>query len=211
MDGLNAGRVCVCGGCWAQNSTPSVVDHSEANGAFPSSILQSTRLQCSRRRLRWINEANAADQNKLIILNFISTRTFSNYNVERATHGRIHYKFVHSVVENTVDMTSMTSNENQGPVPWIKRLDILHLTSPVACKKRGADQRNTIIMELEGFGSRKRTIYCAKRTWVSTVYLVECLLGIFCCVRLKVFLVYRGPTGSVPWTAVGFVFLELLK
>uniref|UniRef100_A0A2N9HGU0 peptidylprolyl isomerase n=1 Tax=Fagus sylvatica TaxID=28930 RepID=A0A2N9HGU0_FAGSY len=28
---------------------------------------------------------------------------------------------------------------------------------------------------------------------------------------LKVFLVYRGPTGSVPWTAVGFVFLELLK
>uniref|UniRef100_A0A2N9GZ71 Uncharacterized protein n=1 Tax=Fagus sylvatica TaxID=28930 RepID=A0A2N9GZ71_FAGSY len=29
--------------------------------------------------------------------------------------------------------------------------------------------------------------------------------------RLKVFLVYRGPTGSVPWTAVGFVFLELLN
>uniref|UniRef100_A0A2N9FU25 Rx N-terminal domain-containing protein n=1 Tax=Fagus sylvatica TaxID=28930 RepID=A0A2N9FU25_FAGSY len=28
---------------------------------------------------------------------------------------------------------------------------------------------------------------------------------------LKVFLVYRGPTGSVPWTAVGFVFLELLN
>uniref|UniRef100_A0A2N9JAN5 Uncharacterized protein n=1 Tax=Fagus sylvatica TaxID=28930 RepID=A0A2N9JAN5_FAGSY len=28
---------------------------------------------------------------------------------------------------------------------------------------------------------------------------------------LKVFLVYRGPTGSVPWTVVGFVFLELLK
>ena len=116
-----------------------MVDHSKANGAFPSSILQSTGLQCSRRRLRWINEANATDQNKLIILNFISTRTFSNYNVERATHGRIHYKFVHSVVENTVDMTSMTSNENQGRVPWIKRLDIVYLTSPVACKKRGAD------------------------------------------------------------------------
>jgi hypothetical protein len=141
-----------------------VVDHLEANGAFPSSILQSTGLQCSRRRLRWTNEANAADQNKLIILNFASTRTFSNYNIERTTHGRIHYKFTHSVVENTVDMTSMTSNGNQGPVPWIKRLDIVHLTSPVACKKRGADQRNTIIMELERFGSRKRTIYCAKRT-----------------------------------------------
>jgi hypothetical protein len=83
-----------------------VVDHSEANGAFPSSILQSTGLQCSRRRLRWINEANAADQNKLIILNFASTRTFSNYNVERTTHGRIHYKFTHSMVENTVDVTS---------------------------------------------------------------------------------------------------------
>jgi hypothetical protein len=138
-----------------------VVDHSEANGAFPSSILQSTGLQCSRRRLRWINEANAADQNKLIILNFASTRTFSNYNVERTTHGRIHYRFTHSVVENTVDATS---NGDQGPMPWIKRLSIVHLTSPVACKKRGADQRNTIIMELERFGSRKRTIYCAKRT-----------------------------------------------
>jgi hypothetical protein len=110
--------------------------------------------------LRWTNEANAADQNKLIILNFASTRTFSNYNIERITHGRIHYKFAHSVVENTVDMTC---SGNQGPVPWIKRLSIVHLTSPVACKKRGADQRNTIIMELKRFGSRKRTIYCAKR------------------------------------------------
>jgi hypothetical protein len=108
-----------------------VVDHLEANGAFPSSILQSTRLQCSRRRLWWTNEANTADQNKLIILNSTSTRTFSNYNIERTTHGRIHYKFAHSVVENTVDMISMTSNGSQGPVPWIKRLDMVHLTSPV--------------------------------------------------------------------------------
>ena len=97
----------------------------------------------------------------LIILNFTSTRVFNSYNIKRAIHGRIHYTFAYSVVENTV---SMTSNENQGPVPWIKRLDTVHLTSPVACKKRGADQRNTIIMELEGFGSRKRTIYCANRT-----------------------------------------------
>jgi hypothetical protein len=108
-----------------------VVDHLEANGAFPSSILQSTRLQCSRRRLQWTNEANTADQNKLIILNSTSTKTFSNYNIERTTHGRIHYKFTHSVVENTVDMISMTSNGNQGPMPWIKRLDMVHLTSPV--------------------------------------------------------------------------------
>uniref|UniRef100_A0A2N9IBR1 Uncharacterized protein n=1 Tax=Fagus sylvatica TaxID=28930 RepID=A0A2N9IBR1_FAGSY len=72
----------------------------------------------------------------------------------------------------------VTSNGDQGPVPWIKRLSIVHLTSPVACKKGGTDQSNTIIMEFK---------------------------------RLKVFLVYRGPTGSVPWTAVGFVFLELLK
>ncbi len=108
-----------------------MVDHLEANGAFPFSIFQSTKLQCSRRRLRWTNEANTADQNKLIILNSTSTRTFSNYNIERTTHGRIHYKFAHSVVENTVDMISMTSNGNQGPVPWIKRLDMVHLTSPV--------------------------------------------------------------------------------
>jgi hypothetical protein len=126
-----------------------VVDHLEANGAFPSSILQSTRLQCSRRGLRWTNEANAADQNKQIILNFTSTRTFNNYNIERITHGRIHYKLAHSVVETTVNMTS---NGNQRPVPWIKRLSIVHLTSPVACKKGGADQRNTIIMELKRFG-----------------------------------------------------------
>jgi hypothetical protein len=138
-----------------------VVDHLEANGAFPSSILQSTRLQCSRRRLRWTNEANTTDQNKLIILNFTSTRTFSNYNIERTTHGKIHYKFARSVVKNTVDVTS---NGDQGPVPWIKRLDIVHLTSPVACKKGRVNQRSTIIMELDGFGSRKRTIYCAKRT-----------------------------------------------
>ena len=144
----------------------------------------------------------------LIILNFTSTRTFNSYNIKRAVHGRTHHKFTHSVVENTV---GKPSKGIQGPVPWIKRLSIVHLTSPVACKKRGADQRNTIIMELEGFGSRKKTIYCAKRTWVSTVCLVECLLGIFCCGRLKVFLVYRGPIGSVPWTTVGFVFLELLK
>ena len=141
-----------------------MVDHSEANGAFPSSILRSTGLQYSRRRSRWINEANTADQNKLIILNFASIRTFSNYNIKRTTHGGIHYKFTHSVMENTVDMTSMTSNGNQGPVPWIKRLDIVRLTSSVACKKVGADQRNTIIIELERFWSRKRTIYCAKRT-----------------------------------------------
>ena len=97
----------------------------------------------------------------LIILNFTSTRTFNSYNIKRAIHGRIHHKFTHSVVGNIVDMPS---NRGQGPVPWIKRLSIVHLTSPVACKKRGVDQRNIIIMELEGFGSRKKTIYCAKRT-----------------------------------------------
>ena len=31
-------------------------------------------------------------------------------------------------------------------------------------KKGGADQRNIIIIELRRFGSRKRIIYCAKRT-----------------------------------------------
>jgi hypothetical protein len=122
-------------------------------------VESKTLLQVWYRRLRWTNEANAADQNKLIILNFASTRTFSNYNIEKTTHGRIHYKFAHSVMENTVDMTS---NGNQGLVPWIKRLDIVHLTSPVACKKGGTDQSNTIIMEFKRLGSRKRTIYLCK-------------------------------------------------
>ena len=71
----------------------------------------------------------------LIILNFTSTRAFSSYNTKRAIHGRIHYTFAHSMVENTVNVTNITSNRNQSPVPWIKRLDIVHLTFSVACKK----------------------------------------------------------------------------
>ena len=35
---------------------------------IPSGFLQSTRLQYSRKRLRWTNETDAADQNRLIIL-----------------------------------------------------------------------------------------------------------------------------------------------
>jgi hypothetical protein len=100
----------------------------------------------------------------LIILNFTSTRAFSGYNTKRAIHGRIHYTFTHSVVENAVNGTNTTSNGNQSPVSWIKRLDIVHSTFSVAFKKRSANQRNTKIMKLEGFGSRKRTIYFAKRT-----------------------------------------------
>ena len=100
----------------------------------------------------------------LIILNFTSTRAFSSYNIKRAMHGKIHYTFARSVVKNTVSLTNMTSNGYQSPVPWIKRLDIVHLTFSVAFKKRRADQGNTKIMELEGFGSKKRTIYFAKRT-----------------------------------------------
>jgi hypothetical protein len=65
---LNTGQICVCGGCWAQNSTPSAVDHLMADGAFPSRAPWSTRLQYSHRGLRWTNETNAADQNELIIL-----------------------------------------------------------------------------------------------------------------------------------------------
>ena len=64
----------------------------------------------------------------LIILNFTPTRTFNSYNTKRAIHGRIHYTFTRSVVENAVSMTNMTSNGTQGPVPWIKMLNIVHLT-----------------------------------------------------------------------------------
>jgi hypothetical protein len=56
----------------------------------------------------------------LTILNFTSTRAFSSYNTKRAIHGRIHYTFAHSVVENTVSMINITSNGNQSPVPWIR-------------------------------------------------------------------------------------------
>ena len=71
----------------------------------------------------------------LIILNFASTRAFSSYNTRRAIHGRIHYTFAHSVVENAVSMINITSNVAQNPVRWIKMLDIVHLTFYVARKK----------------------------------------------------------------------------
>jgi hypothetical protein len=100
----------------------------------------------------------------LIILNFTSTRAFSSYNTRKTIHGRIYYTFAHPVVENTANVINITSNGNQSPVPWIKRPDVVHSTFSVAFKKKRADQRNTKIMELEGFGSRKRTIYFAKRT-----------------------------------------------
>ena len=51
-----------------------------------SGILQSTRLQYSRSRLWWTNETDVADQNRLIILDSTSTRTFNNYNIVIITH-----------------------------------------------------------------------------------------------------------------------------
>ena len=79
----------------------------------------------------------------LIILNFTDTRALNSCNVKRVIHGRIHHTFTHSVVENTINMTNTTSNGNQSLVPWIKWLDIVHLTFSMAFKKRRADQRNT--------------------------------------------------------------------
>jgi hypothetical protein len=100
---------------------------------IPSGTLQSTRLQCSRRRLRWTNETDTADQNKLIILDSSFTRTFSNHNmVVITTHEKIYYKLAHSVTKNTI---YITSSRNQGSVPWIKRLSIIHLTPSMTCKK----------------------------------------------------------------------------
>jgi hypothetical protein len=87
-----------------------------------------------------------------LILNFISTRAFSSYNTRKAIHGRIHHTFAHSVVENTVSMINITSNGTQDPMPWIKILNIVHLTFSVACKKRSADQRNTKSWNLRDLG-----------------------------------------------------------
>jgi hypothetical protein len=57
-----------------------------------------------------------------------------------------------------------SKRESQELVPWTKRLNMIHLTSSMALQKVAADQRNVIIIELRRFGSRKRIIYCAKRT-----------------------------------------------
>jgi hypothetical protein len=67
------------------------VDQEIGHGAldFSCGSLQSTRLQCSRRRLRWTNETNAADQDELIILlppeHSATTNTVIIINVEHIT------------------------------------------------------------------------------------------------------------------------------
>jgi hypothetical protein len=129
---LDTGRICV----WGMLSPKLYTKCGRPLDGWwciPSGILQSTRLQYSRRRLRWTNETNAADQNKLITLDSTSTRTFSNHNIVITTHEKIYYKLVHSVTENAI---YMTSNRNQGSVPWIKRLGTIHLTSFVTCKRQ---------------------------------------------------------------------------
>ena len=61
-------------------------------------------------------------------------------------------------------MTSSKKKKGQELVPWIERMGTMHLAFFMTCKKGGAAQRNVIITELRGFESRKRIIYCAKRT-----------------------------------------------
>ena len=119
---LDTGRICV----WGMLSPKLYTKCGRPLGGWwciPSGILQSTRLQYSRRRLRWTNETDAADQNELIIIDFTFTRTFSNHNIVITTHEKIYYKFAHSVTENTI---YMISSRNQGSVPWIKRLGTIH-------------------------------------------------------------------------------------
>ena len=71
-------------------------------------------------------------KNKLIILDSIFIRMFSDHKIVITTHEKIYYKLAHLVTENTI---YITSNRNQRSVPWIKRLNMMHLTSSMACKK----------------------------------------------------------------------------
>ena len=77
---------------------------------IPSGILQSTRLQYSRRRLRWTNETGATDQNRLIILNSTSTRTFSNCNVMLITHEKCITNLHMTKKINLMDLRFSTMN-----------------------------------------------------------------------------------------------------
>ena len=80
-------------------------------------------------------------------------------------------------------------------------------------KKEVQLKENVIITELRRFESRKRIIYCAKCTWVSSESWAMCLMWVFCCGRLK------KSAFSPPWTygkcPVDWcwltIFLELLK
>ena len=135
---LNTGRNCV----WGMLSPKLYTKCGRPLDGWwyvPSNILQSTGLQYSRKRLRWTNKTNTADQNRLIILDFTSTRTFSNHNTVVTTHEKICYKLAHSVTENTI---YVTSSGNQESMPWIKRLGTIHLTSSVTCKRQRQSKEN---------------------------------------------------------------------
>ena len=105
----------------------------------------------------------------------------------------------------TVNTICMASSRNHGSVLWIKRLSKIHLTSSMTCKKGGADQRNIIIIELRRFGSRKRIIYCAKRTWVSTIELGWVFDVSFLLWQIKSTFSLPWTYGKFPWTIVGYL------
>jgi hypothetical protein len=102
---LDTGRICV----WGMLSPKLYTKCGRPLGGWwciPSGILQSTRLQYSRRRLRWTNKTNAADQNRLIISDFTSTRTFSNHNTVVTTHEK-HITNLH--ITNKIDLIDWDS------------------------------------------------------------------------------------------------------
>ena len=59
-----------------------------------------------------------------MIIDFTFTRTFSTHNAKMTTHEKIYHELVHSMTENTI---YITSNKNQGSVPWTKKLGTMHL------------------------------------------------------------------------------------
>ena len=122
---------------------------------IPSGTPWSTRLQHSRKKLWWTNETNAADQSKLITMDFTSTRAFSNHNIVVTTHGNIlqtclQTNRIDPIDWDLVQQTQLFKNlysvgvipyiwqvvgKSQESVPWTKGLGTMHMASSVACKK----------------------------------------------------------------------------
>ena len=68
-----------------------------------------------------------------MIIDFTFTRTFSTHNAKMTTHEKIYHELVHSMTENTI---YITSNKNQGSVPWTKKLGTMHLVLSMTYKKK---------------------------------------------------------------------------
>ena len=109
-----------------------MVDHLVADDALPLVSFNPPGCNTHVRGYGGLLKPMSQIKNKLIILDSIFIRMVNDHNIVITTHEKIYYKLAHSVTEYTI---YITSNRNQRSVSWIKRLNMMHLTSSMACKR----------------------------------------------------------------------------